>query len=108
MEKNTNIWILGIIAVIAMIFLTTYVRNSTYGVTSGPAMMGYGYAPFGFIGMILFMGLMIWLMMEFMDNSSNKHEFTVIEKPQDILKKRYVKGEISKKEYDIMKKELEK
>ena len=64
-----------------------------------------GYWGFGFIILILFWGLIIWLVvwliMKFI-KSQQKSESAL-----DILKKRFAKGEITKKEFDEMKKGLQ-
>ena len=75
----------------------------------GCGMMGnyspFGYWGFGFIILILFWGLIIWLVvwliMKFI-KSQQKSESAL-----DILKKRFAKGEITKKEFDEMKKGLQ-
>ena len=68
-------------------------------------MMGYGpfgYSSFGFLFMLLFLVAIVWLIVwaikEFTRNKS--------ESALDILKKRFARGEITKKEYEGMKKKL--
>ncbi len=56
---------------------------------------------FGGIGMILFWGLFIWLIVWIV--SQNKKQ---TEDPKSILKKRLAKGEISGDEYDKLVKKL--
>ncbi len=93
-DKNTLIWIL--IAVIIAFFLLGGLGMGGYG------MMGFGMG-FGFIFMLLFWGLVIWLIITLVNASqSNKNEQDSL----TILKKRYVSGEITKKQYEEMKKEL--
>ena len=93
-DKNTVMWI--IIAVILALFLI-----GSFGMV-GYGMMGFGMG-FGFIFMLLFLGLIIWSIVTlFNESKSNKDEpdsFT-------ILKKRYASGEITKKQFEEMKKEL--
>lgn len=59
--------------------------------------MGY----FGGFGMILFWGAFIWLIIWLL-----KQNKSTSENPIEILKKRYAKGEITKKQYVEMKKDI--
>ncbi len=94
-DKNTLIWIL--IAVIVAIFLLGGLGMGGYG------MMGFGMG-FGFIFMLLFFGLIIWLIVTLVNtNQPNKNGSDSL----TILKKRYASGEISKKQFEGMKRELE-
>jgi putative membrane protein len=62
--------------------------------------MGY----FGWFGMILFWGLIIWLIVWLINKNK---EFDHKDKtPLQIIKKRYAKGDITKKQFEEMKKEL--
>lgn len=71
-------------------------------------MMGYG----GFGGMFMWL---IWILVAgviiyFIFNRSkfsSKNDNSATESPMDILKKRYARGEISKQQYDELKKDLE-
>src|SRR3989344_9314410 len=95
MEENKNIWI-WILAAVALLFLFGSFGMGGYG------MMGFGMG-FGFIFMLLFWGVLIWLVVTFINaGQSGKKE----EDPSIILQKRYASGEISKKHYEEMKKEL--
>ena len=95
MEENKNMWIWIFVAA-AFIFLFASFGMGGYG------MMGFGMG-FGFIFMLLFWGLIIWLIITFINASqSNKNEPDSL----TILKRRYASGEISKKQYEEMKKEL--
>ncbi len=93
-DKNTLVWIF--IAVIVVLFLIGSFGMGSYG------MMGFGMG-FGFIFMLLFWGLIIWLIVTLINSSqSNKNEQDSL----TILKRRYASGEITKKEFESMKKEI--
>jgi len=74
-------------------------------------MMGYG--AFGFIWTILFWGflifLIVWVLTQIKGRSCyNKDTKNNKETPLDILKLRFTKGELTKKQYEDMKKELKR
>ena len=91
MEENKNVWVWALAAV-ALLFMF-----GSFG------MGGYGMMGFGFIFMLLFWGLVIWLIVTLINaRQSNKNELDSL----TILKKRYASGEITKRQYEKMKKEL--
>ena len=94
-DKNTLVWIF--IAVIVVLFFIGSFGMGSYG------MMGFGMG-FGFIFMLLFWGLIIWLIVTLINSaqSNKKDDLDSL----TILKKRYAKGEITKKEFGSMKKEI--
>ena len=95
-DKNTLVWVF--IAVIVVLFFIGSFGMGGYG------MMGFGMG-FGFIFMLLFWGLIIWLIISLINASqSNKDDGS---DSLTILKKRYAQGRITKKEFESMKKELE-
>jgi putative membrane protein len=73
---------------------------------------GYGMGFFGWIMMVLFWGavicLVVWLVNQ--NKNSNNHINNQSERktPQEILKERYAKGEITKKDFDEIKRNLMK
>jgi putative membrane protein len=72
-------------------------------------MMGYGWMIFSWIFMILFwvaiILLIVWLYRQIKGTAVKP---AIGETPLEILKKRYARGEISREEYEEMRKELEK
>ena len=95
MEENKNVWVWAL-AVVALLFLFSSFGMGGYG------MMGFGMG-FGFLFMLLFWGVLIWLVVTLINAvpSGKKEEDSL-----NILKKRYASGKISKKQYVKMKKEL--
>lgn len=69
-----------------------------YGMMGNWSPFGWG---FGFISMLVFWGLIIWLIVWLIKTYSIKSESS-----SEILKKRYAKGEITKKQFEEMKREL--
>lgn len=70
--------------------------------------------PFGFMGgfgwlfMVLFWIAVIWLIVWLMKQYAQPKKGFRRESAMDVLKKRFAKGEITKKQYESMKKELSK
>ncbi len=97
MEENKNIWI-GLLVLFAFIFIIGVIVMGGYG------MMGFGFG-FGWLFMIVFWGLVIWLVYELVNRTQLKTTHTS-EDSFEILKRRYAKGEITKKQYEKMKRDL--
>ena len=94
MEENKNVWVWAL-AVVALLFLF-----GSFGI-GGYGMIGFGMG-FGFLFMLLFWGLIIWLIVTLINSAqSNKKDDS---DPLTILKKRFAKGEITKKQFEEMKK----
>ncbi len=83
--------------------------SSPTGLNQGNnSMINFGFMPFGWIFMIIWWVLIIagivalikWLMAQ--SHGSHNHE----KSPLEILKERYAKGEIDKKEFEERKKDL--
>ena len=75
----------------------------------GPGMMGFGFGGLMIIPMILFWGLIIWGIVWLARGAwgygaSNYSEHT--DSALDILKRRYVRSEINKEEFESRKKDL--
>ena len=62
----------------------------------------FGWFGFGFIFMLIFWGLIIWLIVWIIKNYSKSHS----DSASEILKKRFAKGEITKKEFERIRKDL--
>lgn len=78
----------------------------------GSGMMGGGWLGFGlgWIFMIVFWALIIWLIVFVVRKLSGHDSFTRHEHKEnamELLKKRYAKGEIDKQEFEEKKKTLE-
>jgi len=99
MEQKQNMWI-GVFVAIALLLLF----GSFFGM-GGYGMMGFGMG-FGWIFMLLFWGMLVWLVYTLINASQSNTKQGREEDALGILKKRYAKGEISKKEYEEMRKEL--
>jgi len=66
---------------------------------------GYGWL-FQIVIFVAFF-LVVWWLLKSNKSFSVKSERRTLEKPMDILKKRLASGEITKKEYESLKKEIE-
>ena len=66
--------------------------------------MGGGFMWFGWIFGVIFIGLIIWVVIAIVNKSqSSNQSLPSSETPLDILRRRYAKGEITKEEFDEMK-----
>ena len=78
------------------------INTLTHSNRGGLMNMMYGFGLSGFLYMIIFWGLIIWLIVWLITKYSKKDQ----KSPMEILKIRYAKGEITKKQFEEMKKEL--
>lgn len=65
---------------------------------------------FGWIFWLVIIGLIVWLLINQSNRSRNQNRDQMnphLESPLDILKKRYAKGEITKEQFEEMKKDLQ-
>ena len=90
MEESKNTWI---VALIASVFVIGGLGMGGYG------MMGFGMG-FGFLAMLLIGGVLVWLVVSLAGASGRGEDALAI------LKRRYASGEISKKQYDAMRKDV--
>ena len=83
-----------------------------WGMMGGPGMMG-GFGMMGGLGMLLFWGLIIagvvWLIQATTRSAGHQpgQSSSLPEAPLDILKRRYAAGEITKEQFDEMRRNLD-
>jgi putative membrane protein len=115
MNKNlrTALIIGGI--VFAILIIISLLWGSTLGWQGrswgmmGPGMMGgFGFGWFMPILMIIFWGLVIWGVVALVRGLSGPKycDSSVADSALEVLKRRYARGEVSKKEYEEKKREL--
>ncbi len=90
--------ILGFFALLALFAGFTGLYQPHHG------FMGGGMMTMGFVGMLLFWGLVILLLVSVFKDSPSTYQQTGAhynhgDFPEDIVEKRYAKGEISREEY---------
>ena len=67
----------------------------------------FGGMGFGWIFWIIILAVIVWLVVQSNNKNQSKNNSNIIQDtPLDILKKRYAKGEISKEQFEQMKKDL--
>ena len=87
----------------------SFILLSLSCVYPGRHMMDWGHMNYGFGGVIMWIILLILIgvVIYFVINRQKLIKREDEETPLEILKKRYAKGEISKQEFEKMKKDLE-
>lgn len=101
----------GLYFVPSVALLVSCAREGHYGPRGygeWGSMMHYGFGYGGMFMWIIFLiviGLLIYFILQAQKTKGERSEQT--EKPLDILKKRYAKGEITKEEYERMKGDIE-
>jgi len=115
MNKNLKIGfivggvVLGVLIVLSLVLGGLSGSQYTHWGMMGPGMMGgFGWGWFITIAMILFWGLIIWGIVALVRGLNNQRycETPATDSALEILKRRYVQGEITKKEYEQKKKDL--
>src|SRR4030043_1618585 len=115
MNKGLKIGIIVGGIVLAILIVVPLLWGSTLGWQGrgwgmmGPGMMGgFGFGWFMPVLMILFWGLVIWGIVALVRGVSGQKycESTSADSALEILKRRYARGEGSKREYEEKKKEL--
>ncbi len=96
MEQNKSIWVFAALALLLLF--------GSFGM-SGYGMMGFGMG-FGWIFMLLFWGMLMWLAYSLINAAQPSSRQGREEDAMRTLKSRYAKGEISKKEYEEIRKGL--
>ena len=120
--KNTS-WVLGIVLVVVLVLILLggfgmmgSGMMGSYGGYGG-MMSGYGFNPLGAILMFVFWALIIggvvllvvWLVRNATASAGAQRGGLSIgssESPLDILKARYARGEITKEQFDAIKRDL--
>lgn len=98
---------------VALPMVMPYIYGSPYGYghggMMGPWMMG-GYGIVGAVLGVLFLAVVIgggvWLVQSLAHGSSGGAALPRSETPVDILKRRYAAGEITKEQFDAMKRDV--
>ncbi len=69
--------------------------------------MGWGSWGFGWFIWIIILVIIIWGVIKIVSSTSNKPQHHSGDDALEILKKRYARGEITKEQYDQMRKDLQ-
>jgi putative membrane protein len=101
-----------IFIIISILFIAIPLYSDCFGLMShgrgyrGPGMMHFGFGGiFMWVLLVVIIGLVVYLIVRNQKKvSSGAHHESVT--PLDIVKKRYARGEISKEEFEQLKKDL--
>ena len=92
---------------ITALFFSGCTQRPMNGFAQGSGhMMGYGGGMYMWLFWIFIVGVIAYLVFDRIKHNQNVKDSSV-ESPTEILKKRYARGEITKEEFDRLKKELE-
>jgi putative membrane protein len=115
---KTVLIVVGVIAAVVLLLALGFVGNGMMGFGSGRGMMGgYGFPGFGMmfpffclagpLFWVLMIAGIIWLIVKQLQKSGGIPDAPSRESALDILKARYAKGEITKEQFEEMKKVIE-
>lgn len=94
---------LVLIAVVVLLVVAFFSLGGHGHMWGGGLGMGYGYGgSYMWILLLVVIGLLVFLILQSVQSGSRTDQ----ESPLDILKKRFAKGEITKEEYEEMKRKL--
>ncbi len=103
-DKNIWFWVIGIAVIVLLLGGWSVGSYGMMGSNWGWGMMGLGFM---FLPMLLFWGAVIWLIVTLVNSAGkSREEREERGSPMEILKKRFARGELTKKQYEEMKKEL--
>jgi putative membrane protein len=72
-----------------------------------PGYMGWGWGPIGLIFNILLWALIAAIVIAVIRRVFHKRDWHVMDQSMNIIKERYAKGEITKEQFEQMKKDLQ-
>ncbi len=68
--------------------------------------VGWGWMIFGWLSMVLFWGAVVWLIWWAIARSTRGPAMPAGQSPLDIAKTRYARGEITREQYEQLKRDL--
>ena len=97
---KTGLVLIAMVVLLVVAFFSLGGHGHMWGWEGG---MGYGYGgSYMWILLLVVIGLLVFLILQNVQSGSRTDQ----ESPLDILKKRFAKGEITKEEYEEMKRKL--